>query len=178
MIQGLSDMMRGSVRGIVRDTGGARDTQRLRNTIREQIAGWGFLLPSLTVIGIFTLIPIGFSLWLSFYRWDMMRPNRVFIGLANYQRMFEDPRFWGALQNTLLYVLITVPASIALGLGAAILLNTSFRGRAIFRTAFFAPVVTSTVAMSLVWSWIYHPELGLLNGLLDAVGGSRVGWLR
>jgi len=151
---------------------------RLRNLVREHITGWGFLLPALAVVGIFTLIPIAFSLWLSFYRWDMMRPNRLFIGLDNYERMLRDDRFWGAVQNTLLYVALTVPTSIVLAFGAALLLNTRLQGRAVFRTAFFAPVVTSTVALSLVWSWIYHPELGLLNGLVTTLGGDRIGWLR
>ena len=151
---------------------------RLRNLVREHITGWGFLLPALAVVGIFTLIPIAFSLWLSFYRWDMMRPNRLFIGLDNYERMLKDDRFWGAVQNTLLYVALTVPTSIVLAFGAALLLNTRLQGRAVFRTAFFAPVVTSTVALSLVWSWIYHPELGLLNGLVTTLGGDRIGWLR
>jgi len=150
----------------------------LRNLVREHITGWGFLLPALAVVGIFTLIPIAFSLWLSFYRWDMMRPNRLFIGLDNYERMLKDDRFWGAVQNTLLYVALTVPTSIVLAFGAALLLNTRLQGRAVFRTAFFAPVVTSTVALSLVWSWIYHPELGLLNGLVTTLGGDRIGWLR
>ncbi len=136
--------------------------------LREQVSGWGFLLPALGIVGIFTVIPIGFSLWLSFYRWDMMRPNRRFLRLENYQRLVSDDRFWNAVQTTLLYVVLTVPASIALAFGAALLLNRKLRGRAIFRTLFFAPVVTSTVAVSFVWSWIYHPEMGLLNGLVDA----------
>lgn len=135
-------------------------------------------MPALAGVGIFTVIPIAFSLWLSFYRWDMMRPNRLFIGVDNYQRMLSDERFWGAVQNTLLYVALTVPASIVLAFGAALMLNTQLKGRAFFRTAFFAPVVTSTVALSLVWSWIYHPELGLLNGLIATIGIDRVGWLR
>ncbi|CAA9556736.1 MAG: ABC transporter, permease protein 1 (cluster 1, maltose/g3p/polyamine/iron) [uncultured Thermomicrobiales bacterium] len=144
---------------------------------REQLSGWGFLLPALAVVGIFTVIPIGFSLWLSFYRWDMMRPNRRFLGFDNVQRLVTDDRFWNAVQNTLLYVAMTVPASIALAFGAALLLNRKLRGRAIFRTLFFAPVVTSTVAISFVWTWIYHPEIGLLNSFVETVGGDRVGWL-
>ena len=153
----------------------ARD--RHARWVREQVAGWGLLLPALGIVGIFTVIPIGFSLWLSFYRWDMMRPNRRFLGLENYQRLLSDDRFWNAVQNTLIYVALTVPASIALAFGAALLLNRKLRGRAIFRTLFFAPVVTSTVAISFVWTWIYHPEIGLLNSVADAVSGDRVGWL-
>jgi ABC-type sugar transport system permease subunit len=157
---------------------GGWTASRRAGRLRELIAGWGLLTPALVIIGLFTLIPIAFSLWLSFYRWDMMRPNRSFIDIKNYERLFADDAFWNALKNTLLYAVGTVPATIVLAFAAALLLNRKIRGRAFFRTAFFAPVVTSTVALSFVWSWIYHPEVGLLNGLLDAVGMNRVGFLR
>jgi len=170
---------RQAVTGALRFRVDASTSNRARRArwLREQVSGWGFLLPALSVVGIFTVIPIGFSLWLSFYRWDMMRPNRRFLGLENFQRLLSDDRFWNAVQNTLIYVALTVPASIALAFGAALLLNRKLRGRAIFRTLFFAPVVTSTVAISFVWTWIYHPEIGLLNSFVDAVSGDRVGWL-
>ncbi len=176
---GTTENDRRAVPGVRRfrsDTSASARDRRAR-WLREQVAGWGLLLPALGIVGIFTVIPIGFSLWLSFYRWDMMRPNRRFLGLENYQRLLSDERFWNAVQTTLLYVVLTVPASIALAFGAALLLNRKLRGRAIFRTLFFAPVVTSTVAVSFVWSWIYHPEIGLLNSVVDAANGGRVGWL-
>ncbi len=136
------------------------------------------MLPALLVIAVFTVIPIVFSLWLSLYRWDMMRPNRTFVGLDNFRRLISDDRFLNAVKTTLLYAAFTVPISIALGFGAALLLNRRLRGRAIFRTAFFAPVVTSTVAISFVWTWIYQPEIGLLNALLRDTPVGAVGWLR
>ena len=179
MVIGTTGNDRHAVPGAHRSRTGAQSSTHDRRArwLSEQVAGWGLLLPALSIVGIFTVIPIGFSLWLSCYRWDMMRPNRRFLGLENYRRLLGDDRFWNAVQNTLVYVALTVPASIALAFGAALLLNRRLQGRAIFRTLFFAPVVTSTVAISFVWSWIYHPEIGLLNGVADAFGGGRIGWL-
>jgi ABC-type sugar transport system permease subunit len=141
------------------------------------LEGYAFLAPALAVVVAFTGLPIVFSLGLSFFSWDMMRPAPRFLGWDNYARLAGDPAFRNALANTLLYAVGTVLPSVALALLLALFLNRRLRGRAWFRSAVFAPVVTSTVALSLVWSWIYHPQTGLLNAGLEAVGRSPVRWL-
>lgn len=146
--------------------------------MREQVTGYALLVPALLVLGVFTLVPIGFSLWLSVYRWDMMSPNRRFLGLDNFRRLLDDPAFFNALGNNLFYTAGTVLPSTIIALALALVVNRNLRGRAWFRSAFFAPVVTSTVALSLVWTWIYHPEIGQLNAALGLVGVAPVRWLR
>jgi ABC-type sugar transport system permease subunit len=141
------------------------------------LAGYAFLAPALLVIGVFTILPIGFSFGLSFFRWDMMRPQPRFLGWDNFGRLLRDPAFHNALGNTLLYAAGVVLPSVAIALVLALFLNRRLRGQAWFRSAVFAPVVTSTVALSLVWSWIYHPQAGLLNAGLAAVGIPPVRWL-
>ena len=100
-----------------------------------------------------------------------------FLGGDNFGRLVRDPAFHNALRNTLLYTLGTVFPSVALALVLAIFLNRKLKARAWFRSAVFAPVVTSTVALSLVWSWIYHPQAGLLNAGLAALGIGPIRWL-
>lgn len=141
------------------------------------LEGYAFLAPALLLLGVFTLLPIGFSLGLSFFRWDMMRPQPRFLGWENFARLIGDPAFHNALGNTLRYAVATVIPSVAIALALALFLNRKLRGRAWFRSAVFAPVVTSTVAVSLVWSWIYHPQAGLLNAGLGALGVAPVRWL-
>lgn len=159
----------------VRTTAPIGGTRRRR--VRAQLEGWTFLAPALLLIGIFTLSPIGFSLGLSFFRWDMMRPQPTFVGLDNFARLLADPAFLNALRNNLLYTIGTVLPSVGLGLVVAIFLNRKLRGLAWFRAAFFAPVVTSTVALSMVWSWIYHPGVGLANSGLSLFGLGPLRWL-
>lgn len=144
---------------------------------RGDLEAYAFLAPALLIVGVFTLIPIVFSLGLSFFRWDMMRPRPRFLGLENFARLLRDPAYHNALGNTLLYAAGTVLPSVAIALVLALFLNRELRGRGWFRAAFFAPVVTSTVALSLVWTWIYHPQVGLLNAALAPLGIGPVRWL-
>ncbi len=172
--------MAGAGRVVTNGAGGAADAGGRRSAARRwlvDLQGYAFLAPALLLVGVFTLIPIVFSLGLSFFRWDMMRPQPRFLGGDNFVRLVRDPAFHNVLANTLLYAVGTVGPSVAVSLVLALFLNRRLRGRVWFRSAFFAPVVTSTVAVSLVWSWIYHPQVGLLNAALGAVGIGPVRWL-
>ena len=142
-----------------------------------RLAPYAYVLPALAIVGTFVVFPIGFSLYLSLLSWDFIRPTPVFVGLANYARLLAAPDIRRAMIHTVVYTAGTVPLSALLGLGVAALLNRPMRARGLFRTAFFAPTVTSTVAMSVVWTWIYHPQVGLMNTLLRAVGLPPLGWL-
>src|SRR5690554_2231522 len=145
---------------------------------REIMAAYGFLTPNLIGFLIFTFLPVFVALLLSFTEWDLLRPIQ-WVGLANYIRMFtNDPTFIKVLKNTVIFVAVTVPARIVLALVVALALNQKLFGTTFFRTAFFMPVVSSSVAVALVWQWIFHADFGPLNNILWTLGvGNPPRWL-
>jgi multiple sugar transport system permease protein len=128
-----------------------------------------FLLPGLVLFALFFLGPMSYSLRISFFEWKIVHPERsVFVGLENYQRALSDPIFRRAILNTLTYTVITVSAKMILGLGVALLLNQRFRGRTFFRVAYYLPVITSWVIVSLLFEYMFNGQAGLVNyGLKD-----------
>jgi multiple sugar transport system permease protein len=116
----------------------------------------------------FTLGPFLFSLYLSFSEWELLGPIE-FVGLANYQQLYDDPTFRKSLVNTTYYTAISVPGLMVLAFAAALLLNEQIRGRALFRTAFFLPSITPGVASVLLWVWLLHPT-GIVNTFLGYLG--------
>jgi multiple sugar transport system permease protein len=143
---------------------------------REAAHAWAFLAPSLAHLVVFSLGPIAFSLWLSFHEWDLLSVERPFVGLANYQALAGDADFIRSLGNTALYVLF-VPAGMAVALGLALLMNRKITGVRVLRAIFFLPYITSFVAISLVWRWMFQPDVGLLNGLLGLLRIPPQPWL-
>ncbi len=137
--------------------------------LHEASRAWAFLAPSLAHLLLFSIGPIIFSLWLSFHEWDLLSPARPFVGLDNYRALAADPDFLRSLLNTALYVTF-VPAAMVVALGLALLLNRNIPGVRVLRAVFFLPYITSFVAISLVWRWMFQPDVGLLNGIL--------GWLQ
>jgi multiple sugar transport system permease protein len=143
---------------------------------------YAFVAPALGLLAVFFLLPTVAALVLSFTDFDVYAvadSSRLrLVGLDNYVRLLHDARFWTALRNTVWFVLVAGPASIAVSLAAALLVDAKVvRGRAIFRTILFLPVVTTLVAVAAVWRYLYHPRYGLLNQLLGAVGIAPVDWL-
>lgn len=141
-----------------------------------------FLAPGVLAIGIFFFVPVIAAFVLSFTDFDIYAlgnfDNARFIGFKNYVQLFEDPLFWKALKNTFYFLLVGGPLSIALSLGTALLLQTKLvRFKGFFRSAYFAPVVTTLVAVAVVWRFIYHPRFGLLNYMLSWVGINPIDWL-
>jgi multiple sugar transport system permease protein len=141
-----------------------------------------FVAPALSAIGVFFFVPVAGALLLSFTDFDIYaladRSQLRLVGGANYVQLLHEPRFWTALRNTLYFVLVGGPLSIAASLGAALLLNARLaRWKGIFRTVFFLPVVTTLVAVAVVWRYLYHPRHGLLNQLLALVGVGPLDWL-
>jgi multiple sugar transport system permease protein len=118
---------------------------------------------------LFSLGPITTALGLAFYQWDNLTPPR-FVGLANWDQLFHDELFWKALRNTLFYVVGSVPTGVILALGLALIVNARLPGIGLFRTVYFTPVVTSTVAVALVWTWVYDSNYGLLNYVIEQIG--------
>lgn len=141
-----------------------------------------FLAPALTAIGLFFFVPVLAALVLSFTDFDIYALGNVsvarFVGLRNYVQIVNDPLFWKALKNTLYFLLVGGPLSIAVSLGAALLLNAKLvRWKPLFRFVYFAPVVTTLVAVAVVWRFIYHPRFGLLNYVLALFGINPIDWL-
>ncbi|MFH0988802.1 MAG: extracellular solute-binding protein [bacterium] len=135
-----------------------------------------FLAPSLFHLSVFLFTPILFSAYLSFHRWDIVVPEKPFVGLDNFSELFHDPMFWNALKNTLLFSL-NVPLGMVISLSVALLMNQKIKGLSALRTLYFLPSVTSFVAIALVWMWIYHPTFGIANFLLSLFGLGPLQWL-
>ena len=150
--------------------------------MNPQRAAWWFLAPALLVLGLFFLLPVVGALGLSLTDYDLYALADIrhlrFVALANYWELLHQSRFWSALGHTLYFVAVGVPLSIAVSLGAALLLNSPLaRCQAFFRTALFAPVVTTAAAVALVWRYIFNTKYGMANYVLGAVGIHPVDWL-
>jgi multiple sugar transport system permease protein len=139
-------------------------------------AGWLLLAPSLVHSVIFIAIPGLMAVYLSFTN-ARVAGQGDWIGLKNYLDLFQDAQFVNAVKNTLLYTIAVVPVAMALSLAVAVGLNQKIPARGFFRTLFYIPVVTSTVAVAAVWLWIYNPAAGLGNQVLAFFGLARSGWL-
>lgn len=148
----------------------------------EARAALVLLLPALTLITLFFLLPVVGGALLSLTDFDIYSLGDAgdtrFVGPSNYAALFRNPVFWKALVNTLYFSLVAGPLTILLALGTALLLNAKLaRFKAFFRTVYFAPVVTTVVAVAIVWRYVYHPRVGLLNRLLDSIGIAGPDWL-
>jgi multiple sugar transport system permease protein len=142
----------------------------------------GFVAPALALIAVFFAVPVAASLVLSLTDFDIYAigdaANLRFVGLANYAELLRDPLFWVALANTGYFVAVGGPLSIAVSLAAALAVNARLtRWKGVFRTLFFLPVVTTLVAVAVVWRFLYHPRVGVLNGALAALGVPPLDWL-
>ena len=137
---------------------------------KENMMGFLFILPAMIPLLVFWIIPIIWSGGLSFTDWDMMSENIHFMGLKNYTSLLKDPNFGKVLWNTLVFALGSTVPSIVIGLLVALAMNGARRGTGIYRTVIFAPYITPMVAVSVVWSWIFEPRVGILNFVLELFG--------
>ena len=147
-----------------------------------RIAAWCFVAPALLVIGVFFFVPVIAALALSFTDFDIYAladvRNLRLVGLGNYAQLLRTPLFWHAFGNTLYFVVVGVPLSLAVSFSAALLLHSPLvRFRAVFRTALFAPVVTTLVAVAVIWRYLFDTRYGWLNYALGGIGISPVDWL-
>ncbi len=143
----------------------------------EHRQGWLFVSPWVIGFLLLTAGPMVYSLYLSFTASSLLSPPQ-WVGLENYRRICSDPIFYRSLGNTAYYALLGVPLGMILSLGLALLLDAPVRGLGIFRTLFFLPSVTNTVALSILWLWLLNPEFGLLNTALAAMGVEGPLWLQ
>jgi multiple sugar transport system permease protein len=143
----------------------------------ETLSAYLFLAPNAIGFLLFSALPVLAALVLAFYDWDLLL-GADFVGLENFrQLLFEDANFHAAFLNTFYFVVVSVPLSAGLGLAVALLCNQALRGITLYRSIFLLPYVTITVAVALVWRWLYHPDLGLINRLLALVGIDGPAWL-
>jgi multiple sugar transport system permease protein len=148
----------------------SQQTMHTRRRSSDLIPAMIFLLPGLVLFGLFFLGPMFYSLRISFFEWKIVHPEQSgFVGLSNYQRALSDPIFRRAILNTFAYTVITVIAKMILGLGVALLLNQRFRGRTFFRVAYYLPVITSWVIVSLLFEYMFNGQAGLVNYILKDI---------
>ena len=145
-------------------------------------AAWWFIAPAMLVIGVFFFLPVVGAFAMSLTDFDIYAlanlGNLRFVGVRNYLQLLETPLFWKALGNTLYFVVLGVPLSIAASLGTALLLHAKLaRFKPFFRTALFAPVVTTLVAVAVIWRYLFHTRYGFLNYALGSLGIPPVDWL-
>jgi multiple sugar transport system permease protein len=145
---------------------------------QEEIAGYLAISPWLVGLLLFTAGPILASFFLSFTRYDIINPPQ-WIGLGNYERIFTvDRDFRQSLRVTLLFAAVTLPLSLILGLGLSLLLNLKLRGMNVYRTLFYLPAVLPTVAVTLLWVWLFNSEFGMINWLLSKAGIEGPNWFQ
>ncbi|CAH7113382.1 N-Acetyl-D-glucosamine ABC transport system, permease protein 1 [Vibrio chagasii] len=148
-------------------------SQPMKNRLKVLL----FTAPLLVPLFTFWLVPFGYSIYISFTDWDYISPDYSFIGLENYEYMVEDYEFIQAMLNTFWFSVGVVIPTILLGLVFAMLLHKNFKGSQFYRAVIFSPWITPTVAVSIVWSWVFETKSGLANHLLESAGFSAIPWL-
>ena len=148
--------------------------RKLKNAMRVLI----FILPALIPLGVFWLFPMCEAIFMSFTDWDYMSSTYNIVGLDNYRSIFSDSMFYDALKNTFVFTVGTLVPTIAGGLFTAVLLKKKIAGSAIYKAVIFSPWVTPTVVISIVWSWIFEPQYGLANYILQLFNLPKSQWLQ
>ncbi len=146
---------------------------------RSGRAGLALVLPALALLGALTLYPVGYGIWLSFFNKHSFFPGEQFIGLANYVAVFGDEDFWRSLRLGLVYSLSTIALQLALGVGAALLLNEAFPARNVVRSIVIFPYVIPTVVAVILWKWLLNSQFGLVNYALEAADlvAAPISWM-
>lgn len=147
-----------------------KGTSQERN---EFVWGWIFILPTMIGLIVLNIYPIFKTIYESFFKTGDFGKGNVFIGATNYTKMFGDGEVWQALINTFKYAIVEVPFSIIISLVLAVLLNRKMKGRAVYRTIFFLPMVAAPAAIAMVWRWLFNAEFGLLNHIF----GTKTNWV-
>ncbi len=156
---------------------GARPHVRLRRRRMMSMTAAVLLAPALVLMALLLIGPVLAVLLMSFTDYQLGAPTWSLVGLENYIELYGDRVFWTSLTNTLLYVAIVVPSSIALGLGLALLIESGSTLRAFYRSIFFIPVMATLIAMAISWEYMLHPQFGLINLMLKEIGLPAQAWL-
>lgn len=144
----------------------------------SNMRGWLYILPALIILSVFSIYPIINLFSMGFYaEFDYLKGEVYRLGIDNFRYIMNDENFYIALNNTFYYVIISVPISIIISLTIAIFLNSKIKFAKLFRSIYFLPFITSTVAISMVWKWMLHGDYGLINSLLQTIGLNKVKFL-
>ena len=138
---------------------------------------WFMIAPTIAGLFILNIIPIFQTFFLSFFKSGAFGRGNIFVGLANYKRMITDGQVWFAVRNTLLYTIGVVPVTIIFSLFIAVLLNRNIKGKNIYRTIYFIPMVAAPAAVTMVWKWLYNYQYGLINHFLGMLGIAKINWI-
>jgi ABC-type sugar transport systems, permease components len=147
-----------------------------RNVLNEW--KWAYIMVAPTIVGLFILniIPIFQTIYLSFFKSGAFGKGNIFIGFDNYKKMISDVQTWYAVRNTLVYTCLAVPITIAIALIIAVVLNKKIKGKGIYRTIYFVPMVAAPAAVTMVWRWLYNYNFGFINHILNSIGLDKVKW--
>lgn len=146
---------------------------RKQRSRSEFLWGWAFLLPTVVGLIILNIYPIFYTIYLSFHKSGDFGRNNIFVGFQNYAKALKDMQILKAMRNSLLYMLMEVPISVALSLVLAALMNQKIRFRTVYRTIIFLPMVAAPAAVAMVWRWLFNTEFGLINHIL----GKKISWI-
>jgi len=149
----------------------------LRSIPKKKVAPYLFILPMLIGIGFLTFFPAIFAVYVSFRKWNIMVPKKPFVGFDNYIKAFQDKYFWDSLLISFKYAIVVIPSKMILTYFFALLIYAIPKFKSFFRVVYFLPTVTSVIAVSVIWSWIYHPSFGLANYILEMFRLPTVDWL-
>ncbi len=141
-----------------------------RVTARRPKAAWFFIAPAFVHLLVFALIPIGYALYISLFKMHLVKGEGKFVGGFNYRYTLADSDFWNAMWNSARYALMSVPIGMALGLAVALLVNQKLRGVTIFRTLYYIPSIASSIAIAMLWIYVYLPQNGMVNTVLGWLG--------
>lgn len=152
-------------------------TNMSRYKNNQYIFVYSVLIPILLLFLMIRIFPMINTVILSFQSWNLLRPNRIFVGFSNYVQIFTDTMFLESAKNTVLFVILAVGAGIPLALFLALLIQESKKLRGFYESVFFFPTIATMVSVSLVWKWMFDASYGFINYLLSLVGIAKIGWL-
>lgn len=138
--------------------------------MKQRPIGYLFIAPATIHLLLFAWIPIAYAAYLSLFKWDLLKDAKPFIGLKNYVDTFQDQAFWNAMWNSTRYTLVSVPVGMVVALFVALMINQKLHGVTLFRTLYYIPAISSGVAVSMLWIYVYLPEHGLINTFLMRFG--------
>ncbi|MCW4456765.1 carbohydrate ABC transporter permease [Microbacterium sp. MPKO10] len=145
---------------------------------RETLTGWGFIAPFGILFILFMLVPIFWGIYLSFTNQSLTGAGGDFIGVANYAEALGDPDMWRSMLNTVWFTILSTVPLVVIALALALLVNTGLPGQWLWRLSFFMPYLLASTVVSLIWVWLYNPQLGLFNAILGWFGVDPVTWLQ
>lgn len=165
------------VKIVVNNQRGVRKKRIPRNVLNEW--KWAYIMIAPTMIGllILNIIPIFQTIYLSFFKSGAFGKGNIYIGFDNYIKMFSDVQTWYAVRNTIVYTCLVVPCTIIISLIIAVVLNNKIKGKGVYRTIYFIPMVAAPAAVTMVWKWLYNYNFGFINHILASIGIDKVKWI-